>query len=68
MAKFSVRFGIIIWSTIASSKFLPPSQLSPSVSFTAKIPSSALIKATSKVPPPKSKTSQKPSLLFEPKP
>ena len=42
--------------------------MSPSVSFTDKIPSSALIKAASKVPPPKSKTNQKPSLIFEPRP
>ena len=63
-AKFCWRFGNIIWSTIASSKFLPPSQLSPSVSFTVRIPSSDFSIAASKVPPPKSKTNQYTSFFF----
>ena len=44
-------------STIASSKSFPPSLLLPEVAWTSTIPSSISNTDTSKVPPPKSKTS-----------
>ena len=53
---------------MALSKFLPPSQLSPSVSLTCMMPSSTFTKQTSKVPPPKSKIKICPSLTFSSSP
>ena len=57
--------GIIIWSIMAESKFIPPKKLLPSWSITFNSPAVARTSATSKVPPPKSYTSQLPPFSID---